>query len=585
MARSVTPAVPKVPKRLHAAAVTSGSVLLYWRALPGARRYGILRDGRRRGSTTAAHFNDTKVKPGETHRYRVRARGRHGWLGPASHAITVKVPRKKQPGGGGSGGSVPTPGASDLPVVGGSPPDDPGPGTPMTQAMVDRLFWRAGFGPTAADRQAWTGKTAAQLVDHFLDTPQQLAATSTPPLTQGGQPIDPLANDDELVMEWLDTMQRAQNPFTERLTFFWHRHFAANRQDGIPAEWMVTYRDLLRGYGDLAAHPDATFRALALDMTTRDGAMSYFLTMCYNQAGQVNENYAREFMELFCLGVVDAQGNPNYTQGDVGQLARAFTGWRLDQQPANATYGQVSFGGPSYFDSGSKTIFGQTGNFGAAEGVDLVLARPSHAPFLVRKLWGEFISQPIPQATLDALVATYTAGGQLKLKPLLKGILNDPLMFASIDEPDMIKPPIVLTVGVLKALDVGMRWFWIPDVMTDMQQRPYNPPNVSGWEGGLSWLNTNTAQARFELVLRALYLKHRGYANVITPPADVPGETAQQAYDRAYVAVGSPWLSAGTASLLQTMAAGMAAGTAAQRAQRQYALRAYILAGPDAQVM
>ncbi|MCW2966812.1 MAG: hypothetical protein JWM71_584, partial [Solirubrobacteraceae bacterium] len=459
------------------------------------------------------------------------------------------------------------------------------PGTSLTTAMVDRLFWRAGFGPSAADRQTWTGQTVSDLVDHFLETPQQLSATSTPPTTQSGQPIDPLATDDELVMEWLDTMQRAQNPFTERLAFFWHRHWAVSRQEGIPAEWLLTYRNLLRSYADVAANPDASFRSMALDMTTNSGAMSDFLTLWANQKGQVNENYAREFMELFTLGVVDAAGNPNYTQTDVSQLAKAFTGWRLDQDPNSATYGGVSYGGPSFFDASTKTIFGQTASFTAAQAIDLVLARPSHGPYLVRKLWGEFISQPIPQATLDDLVGTYTAGGALKLKPLLRGILTDPLLFASLDEPDMIKPPLVLTVGVLKALDVPMRWFWIPDVMNDMQQRPYNPPNVAGWEGGLSWLNTNTAQARFELVLRSLYLKHRGYSGVSSPVADVPGETAPQAYDRAYAAVGSPWLSPGTVSALQTMASSMASASVAARAQRQYALRAYMLAGPDAQVM
>ncbi|MCW2991484.1 MAG: hypothetical protein JWM73_2078, partial [Solirubrobacterales bacterium] len=478
---------------------------------------------------------------------------------------------------------VPQPG-SNLPPVGGDTPPSPDPGTPMTAAMVTRMFWRAGFGPSAADLSTWTGRSVEALADHFLDTPQTLAPTSTPPRTQSGAATDPLASDDDLVMEWLDTMQRAQNPFTERLTFFWHRHFAISRAEGIPAKWLLAYRNKLRTYGDLAANPAATFKALALDMTTNDGAMSYFLTLCYNQKGQVNENYAREFMELFCLGVTDAQGNPNYSQTDVGELAKAFTGWRLDQQPANATYGQVSFGGPSFFDATSKTILGQTGSFGAAQAVDIVLAQPNHGPFLVRKLWGEFISQPIPQATLDSLSSAYVSSG-FALRPLLRGILTHPLMFSSIDEPDMIKPPVVLTVGVLRAMDVPMRWFWIPDVMNDMQQRPYSPPNVAGWEGGLSWLNTNTAQARFELVLRALYLKHRGYTGSISPPADIPAETALEAYDRAYAAVGSPWLSAGAISTIKTKAAGMAANTAAARAQRQYALRAYLLAGPDAQVM
>src|SRR5207237_715861 len=142
-----------------------------------------------------------------------------------------------------------------------------------------------------------------------------------------------------------------------------------------------------------------------------------------------------------------------------------------------------------------------------------------------------------------------------------------------------------LTVGILRALGVGMRWFWIPDVMRQMQQVPYDPPNVAGWEGGLAWLNTNTAQARFELVLRCLYLKYKGYAGVVSPPADVPGETAAQAYDRAYAMAGSPWVSATTATQIATLAGAMPSGTAAQRVQRLYALLAYLLAGPDAQVM
>ena len=581
MARTAT-----TPKKLHAAAVTSAAVLIAWRRVPGAVAYVVYRDGRKVGTTHATRFNDRRVAAGHRYGYRVRARGRHGWLGPASRVLRVTVPKHAPPvttaGGGGStgdGGGTPV-----LPDVGGQAPSSPDEGTVLTRAMVDRLFWRAGFGPSDADRTAWTGKTVGELVDHFLGTPQQLTATSTPPKTQAGGPIDPLASDDELVMEWLDHMQRAQNPFVERLTFFWHRHWAISRQEGIPAEWLMSYRDLLRSYADLPANPDATFRSLALDMTTNDGAMSYFLTLCYNQLGQVNENYAREFMELFCLGVVDAQGSPNYSQTDVAQLAKAFTGWRLDQDPNSATYGKVSFGGPGFFDSSTKTILGQTANFTAAQAVDLVLSQPSHAPFLVRKLWGEFVSQPIPQATLDSLVATYTGSG-MKLRPLLRGILTHPLLFASIDEPDMIKPPVVLTVGILRALGVPMRWFWIPDVMNEMQQRPYSPPNVAGWEGGLSWLNTNTAQARFELVLRCLYLKHRGYSGVLTPPADVPGETAQQAYDRAYAAAGSPWISAGGATVIKSLAAGMPAGSAAARAQRYFALVAYILAGPDNQVM
>src|SRR4051794_33514956 len=328
------------PKHLHAAALTAASVLLSWRRVLHTDHYVIYRDGKRLGSTRATRFNDKRVKPGRRYRYKVRARGKHGWVGPASRVFVVTVPKRKPgPGGGttpgpnGSGGSDPAPGGGGPAPVGGDPGPGPSPGTVLTQAMVDRMFWRAGFGPSAADRATWTGRTVGELVDHFLDTPQQLSPTSTPPKTQGGGAIDPLASDDELVMEWLDTMQRAQNPFIERLTFFWHRHWAVNRQDGTPAQWMLNYRDLLRSHADLAANPNSTFKALAMDMTTNDGAISFFLTMWANQKGEVNENYAREFMELFCLGVTDANGNANYSQTDVSELARAFTGWRLDQNP------------------------------------------------------------------------------------------------------------------------------------------------------------------------------------------------------------------------------------------------------------
>ena len=120
--------------------------------------------------------------------------------------------------------------------------------------MVDRLFWRAGFGATQAQRDAWVGRGHLNLVDWLLDTPPALAPTSTPPLTggTGNRPIDPLASEDELVMEWLDRMQRAVNPLRERLAFFWHRHWAVSRDDGIPVVWLVAYRNRLLRAADPA---------------------------------------------------------------------------------------------------------------------------------------------------------------------------------------------------------------------------------------------------------------------------------------------------------------------------------------------
>jgi uncharacterized protein (DUF1800 family) len=118
-----------------------------------------------------------------------------------------------------------------------------------------------------------------------------------------------------------------------------------------------------------------------------------------------------------------------------------------------------------------------------------------------------------------------------------------------------------------------------------MQQWLYRPPNVAGWEGGLSWLNTNTVQARFDLMPRVFHLKYgNGYPGS-TGVADIPGETGTQAFDRAYAASGSPWLSAGARQLILNYASSAPAGNVNQRAQRQYALRALMLGGPDGQVM
>jgi uncharacterized protein (DUF1800 family) len=281
-------------------------------------------------------------------------------------------------------------------------------------------------------------------------------------------------------------------------------------------------------------------------------------------------------------------------------LAKAFTGWRVDQDPASATYGQVTFV-PSRHDNANKTILGQTGPWsaiagapaGATSAIDLVLAHPSHATYIVRRLWSEFIVTPIPAGTLAELVALYRDQGT-KLAPVVRRILSDPLLFESIDEPNMVKSPVVFLVGAHRATNAPMKWFWQREALGNMQQLLHYPPNVAGWEGGLSWLNTNTAQARFDAIRRLLYLKHRpspdatsstGYPGSVALPDPGAGETAQQAVDAAIAACGSPWLSSAARDRLLAFAGSHPVATATNRLQRAYALRALTLGGPDAQVM
>ena len=225
-----------------------------------------------------------------------------------------------------------------------------------------------------------------------------------------------------------------------------------------------------------------------------------------------------------------------------------------------------------------------------------MLAHPQHAQFLIRKLWAEFIAGPIPQATLDALIAAYRSSNY-QLRPVIRGILTDPQIFESLSEPNLIKPPIVYAAGVLRQLGAPLKGNHLRVALIAMQQQPYRPPNVAGWEGGLSWLNTNTVMGRFDMIVKAQYLKYSNYyRNTETPvppasvnyPPDVPGD-AQAVFDRAYAAVNRPWISDATRSALIAWAGTPPpcpwSPTRPQRRQRFYALQAMILGGPDGQVM
>jgi hypothetical protein len=438
----------------------------------------------------------------------------------------------------------------------------------MTPQMVDRMFWRAGFGPTSDDRAKWIGQPVGDLVDWFLTTP---AGSAGVPGSDSGNPFDPTGNDTDLVLSWVDVMIRAINPFVERLTFFWHRHWANSRAQVSPPQLLMTQNQLFRSYADLASNPTASFKDMA-NAITIDPSMLRYLTGELNVRGAPNENYARELMELFTLGVTNAAGQPNYSQTDVEQLAKALSGWQInDTDPNNVS----SYFTQSLWYDGPKIILGQWGNFTASEAVDIVLSQPAHPAFIVNALWSEFIVEEPDPATLQTLTSNYTSDG-FQLKPLLQQILTHPLLFDSVDEPNMVKPPVVYVVGAMRALGLGITDSTASDYLDAMGQQPYFPPNVSGWEGGLSWLNTDTALARFSFISMLL-------SNVAIP--DVPGETPDAAYERAYEATGSPWLAGGTQAAIRSFAQVANTSTVQDRAERQVALRALILAGPDAQVM
>src|SRR6478752_3486687 len=209
------------PRSLRTTSIKASGVTLKWSAPKGAKPayYVVYRDGKSVGKTTKLTYTDKKVKAGRTYRYSVRPYDKKKHAGKLSASLRVKVPKPAAT----TPTTNPIPGVAPIaPPVAPAPfvptPEPPVPAgqLPLSTAMVERLFWRAGFGPSAADRATWTGKQVDELVDWLVNTPVGYAASDTPPKDSDGNVIDPLGSDIELELEWIDKMQRAVNPLPHR---------------------------------------------------------------------------------------------------------------------------------------------------------------------------------------------------------------------------------------------------------------------------------------------------------------------------------------------------------------------------------
>ncbi|MBN6038158.1 DUF1800 family protein [Amycolatopsis sp. 195334CR] len=279
----------------------------------------------------------------------------------------------------------------------------------------------------------------------------------------------------ELAIWWLDRMVADD---AERLTWFWHGHFATSEQKVRDPALMLaqneTFHRLGRGgFTELA-------RALVVD-----AAMLKWLDGNDNEVGSPNENLAREFLELFALGV------GHYTEQDVRESARALTGWTLKSGEAKLN--------PKRQDREPKQIFGQTGDFTAESFVDLVLARPESAAFVTGRLWFRLVSPtPPPPDAHQRIIAAYGPGRDIHAA--LRAIAAEP---AFRDETaTIVKQPVEWLVGLLratglKASDLDAKK--LLNGLRGMGQLPFRPPSVGGWPAGGAWLTTSAGVARLNL--------------------------------------------------------------------------------------
>jgi len=308
----------------------------------------------------------------------------------------------------------------------------------------------------------------------------------------------------ELVLWWLDRMVRADQQLRERITWFWHGHFATSSRKVKAASLMLGQNQTLRRLGL------DTFPALARAMII-DPAMLVWLDGNDNTAKAPNENLSREFMELFTLGP------GGYSEVDVKQAARALTGWRVTRTDGSPVLR------PRLQDATSKHILGRDGDFDALSFVDLVIGQPACANFVISRVWFRLVSMTPPSAAAMArLRRAYGAQGDLRSLPA--AIAKEPAFLDSASS--MVKQPVEWAVGLMRALAVR------PSELSDKQGRhltaslrgmgqlPFLPPSVGGWPAGGGWLTTAAALSRVEAA--------RLLAEQATLPADASRTPTRQ---------------------------------------------------------
>ncbi|MDO8189387.1 DUF1800 domain-containing protein, partial [Conexibacter sp. CPCC 205706] len=347
-----------------------------------------------------------------------------------------------------------------------------------TEAHVHRLFWRAGFGATAAEARAWAARGRAATIDWIVDGPPGGTKLHGPAPRVDGRKLDPVNEWGHDQLWWLDRMVRSNRPLVEKMTLFWHDHFATSEQD---TPRMLAQNRLFR------SHALGGFRPL-LKQVTRDPAMQLFLSLADSTKEHPNENYARELMELFTLG-------RGYSERDVREAARALTGYR--SKWTNKGFQGIRYEAEEH-DDGVKRILGRRGRFGVDQVLDLVCDHPRHAPFLVTKLWQFFVAAPPSPATVRALAATYRRSG-LQVKPVVRQILEHPALYRNLAAPDLVKAPVVYIAGALRTTGSAITDNWPVWLSSTMGQQLFQPPSVAGWDWGPRWMSSNAVRQRFVL--------------------------------------------------------------------------------------
>ena len=390
-------------------------------------------------------------------------------------------------------------------------------------SQLAHLYRRAGFGATPQQLAAVAAGGYAAAVDALLERSQPDAAdavpTPSPVLTnRDGQPETVeerkarqqirAAQRRSIMGWWLERMTLSDRPLREKLTFFWHAHFATSLDKVNESAFMLQQNQTMRALGA------GSFEALA-QAVAKDPAMMIWLDANQNKKGSPNENFARELMELFTIGI------GSYTDADVREAARTFTGWRIDKQ--SGAFSQQ----PKNFDAGIKTVLGQSGAFTGEQTVSLLAKHPAAARFVTSKLWSRFAYPVQPDdAVVSDLAPGFAADGDIT--KLMRALLNHPQFVSTKARQGLVKQPVEYVVGALRALGLRPSGLEVTgpnliQALNSLNQVPFEPPSVGGWPQNGYWVSTATELARLKLATQLVAKADIGW---LSGAADRPAALA-----------------------------------------------------------
>ncbi len=364
------------------------------------------------------------------------------------------------------------------------------------------LLRRAGFGATVAETEKFRALGPMLAVEKLLDFSEDDGTSNNP--FDVGKALQMVAGNNvgpglkALQAKWLHNMVYTTQPLKEKLALFWHGHFVTSivkvRQPfDVEVQYWLFKKMGLGNFADLT---------LAV---AKDPAMLRYLDNDKNTKDHPNENFARELMELFCMGV------GNYTEKDIQESARAFSGWTTKKTDRSDAASEFVFRHQQH-DAGTKTFLGQSGNFEGQDIVQIIVKHQATPKHVLKKIWAFFVNEKIPENVSQELVAVWqkTNGN---MREILRAVFTSQDFYASENRLALIKSPIEFVVGTLRSLSAQLQAGHIVGLLAQLEgmyQVPFAPPDVSGWDMGDGWISDTSLLNRLNFVAQVVNEKMAG---------------------------------------------------------------------------